>query len=181
LEIAWEAGCHPRSSGTLAGLGLRVSVFGSGFRVPGSGSRLGNSLGGRVTSSLVRDAFGQRFRGGLIFKAHRLMYHSTLRLRVIKKTSEMAWEAGCHPRSSGKLSGCGSRFSDPVFRFRVSCSGIRVSESGFWVPGLASEIAWEAGCHPRSSGTRNDASFHAVRSSLNPVQGYLAHEKPHPP
>jgi len=28
---------------------------------------------------------GQRFRGGLVFKAHRLSYHSTLGLRVIKK------------------------------------------------------------------------------------------------
>jgi len=27
----------------------------------------------------------QRFRGGLVFKAHRLVYHSTLGLRVIKK------------------------------------------------------------------------------------------------
>ena len=27
----------------------------------------------------------QRFRGGLVFKAHRLLHHSTLGLRVIKK------------------------------------------------------------------------------------------------
>ena len=27
----------------------------------------------------------QQFRGGLVFKAHRLVYHSTLGLRVIKK------------------------------------------------------------------------------------------------
>ena len=27
----------------------------------------------------------QRFRGGLVFKAHRLLYHSTLGWRVIKK------------------------------------------------------------------------------------------------
>jgi len=27
----------------------------------------------------------QWFRGGLLFKAHRLVYHSTLGLRVIKK------------------------------------------------------------------------------------------------
>jgi hypothetical protein len=27
----------------------------------------------------------QRFRGGLVFKAHRLLYHSTLDLREIKK------------------------------------------------------------------------------------------------
>ena len=26
-----------------------------------------------------------RFRGGLVFKAHRLLYHSTLGLRLIKK------------------------------------------------------------------------------------------------
>ena len=28
------------------------------------------------------------FRGGLVFKAHRLLYHSTLGLRVIKKKKE---------------------------------------------------------------------------------------------
>jgi len=27
----------------------------------------------------------QRFRGGLVFKAHRLLYHSTLGLRIIQK------------------------------------------------------------------------------------------------
>ena len=27
----------------------------------------------------------QRFQGGLVFKAHRLLYHSNLGLRVIKK------------------------------------------------------------------------------------------------
>ena len=27
----------------------------------------------------------KRFRGGLVFKAHRLVYHSTLGLRVIKR------------------------------------------------------------------------------------------------
>jgi len=31
----------------------------------------------------------QRFRGGLVFKAHRLLYHSTLGLRVIKKKKKM--------------------------------------------------------------------------------------------
>ena len=30
----------------------------------------------------------QRFRGGLVFKAHRLLYHSTLGYRVIKKKKE---------------------------------------------------------------------------------------------
>ena len=30
----------------------------------------------------------QRFRGELVFKAHRLLYHSTLGLRVIKQSRE---------------------------------------------------------------------------------------------
>jgi len=32
----------------------------------------------------------KRFRGGLVFKAHRLVYHSTLGWRVIKKKKNMA-------------------------------------------------------------------------------------------
>ena len=34
---------------------------------------------------MARKSDVQRFRGGLVFKAHRLLYHSTLGLRVIKK------------------------------------------------------------------------------------------------
>jgi len=32
----------------------------------------------------------QRFRGGLVFKAHGILYHSTLGLRVIKRVSRCA-------------------------------------------------------------------------------------------
>jgi len=32
---------------------------------------------------------GKRFRGGLVFKAHRLLYHSTLGLRVIKNNKKV--------------------------------------------------------------------------------------------
>jgi len=31
----------------------------------------------------------QRFRGGLVFKAHRLVYHSTLGLRVTKRERDL--------------------------------------------------------------------------------------------
>jgi len=34
------------------------------------------------------DKVHRLFRGGLVFKAHRLLYHSTLGLRVIKKTKQ---------------------------------------------------------------------------------------------
>ena len=33
-----------------------------------------------------------RFRQGLVFKAHRLVYHSTLGLRVIKKQRSLTYE-----------------------------------------------------------------------------------------
>jgi len=34
----------------------------------------------------------QRFRGGLVIKAHRLVYHSTLGLRVIDKKKRLPQE-----------------------------------------------------------------------------------------
>ena len=37
----------------------------------------------------------QRFRGGLVFKAHTLLYHSTLGLRVIKKKKKQVRLATC--------------------------------------------------------------------------------------
>ena len=41
---------------------------------------------GRYEQLLRRNV--KRFRGGLVFKAHRLLYHSTLGLRVIKKKNK---------------------------------------------------------------------------------------------
>jgi len=38
-----------------------------------------------MTSELPLSRNVKRFRGGLVFKAHRLLYHSTLGSRVIKK------------------------------------------------------------------------------------------------
>jgi len=41
-----------------------------------------------VLEVVLRRAARVRFRGGLVFKAHTLEYHSTLGLRVIKKKSQ---------------------------------------------------------------------------------------------
>ena len=43
-------------------------------------------LASRIEEGLRRNV--NRFRGGLVFKAHRLVYHSTLGSRVIKKEEE---------------------------------------------------------------------------------------------
>jgi len=44
------------------------------------------SEGGAIEEQVLHKNM-QRFRGGLVFKAHRLLYHSCLGLRVIKHES----------------------------------------------------------------------------------------------
>jgi len=46
-----------------------------------------------------------RFRGGLVFTAHRLVYHSTLGLRVIKNKRRCWGELGARFRVSGRCAG----------------------------------------------------------------------------
>ena len=74
----------------------------------------------------------KRFRGGLVFKADRLLYHSTLGLRVIKKKKFLR----CEPALRFRLQGLGVGVWDAGFR--VQGSGFRVQGSGFGV--------WGAGC-----------------------------------
>ena len=45
----------------------------------------------------------KRFRGGLLFKAHRLLYHSTLGLRVIKKKKKKYAGLGFNGPPSSEL------------------------------------------------------------------------------
>ena len=65
-------------------------------RVGGGGQRRHQGVGGwasvtrapRIVHSISEqriDRNAQRFQGGFIFEAHRLLYHSTLGLRVTKK------------------------------------------------------------------------------------------------
>ena len=57
----------------------------------------------------------KRFRGGLVFKARRLLYHSTLGWRVIKKEKfGVAWERG----RAGMVPS-----ADPASRGVLPCSG----------------------------------------------------------
>ena len=52
----------------------------------------------------------ERCRGGLVFKAHRLVYHSTLGLRVIKKKKKSAPEGRApqeQPALGSRISGFG--------------------------------------------------------------------------
>ena len=66
-----------------------------------------------ASSGCVR-VWGSGFRGGLVFKAHRLLYHSTLGLIVIKKKKKLpgtpcpaaAWGSGCGVQVAWG-SGCG--------------------------------------------------------------------------
>ena len=87
---------------------------------------------------------GVRSRGGLVFKAHRRVYHSTLGLRVVKKKREFRVgglreddsvgsqrqevEGPCHTEEASRF-----RIQDSVFR--VQSSGLKVQGSGFRVSG----------------------------------------------
>ena len=58
---------------------------------------------GCMASGLVRNV--KRFRGGLVFKKQRLMYHSTLGLRVIKKKG-LVTSASARVRSASSTAAC---------------------------------------------------------------------------
>jgi len=65
---------HIRQPGPDSGLSFQVAVY----VVP-------SSLGGGTRARLASVRVRERFRGRLVCKAHRRLYHSTLGLRVIKK------------------------------------------------------------------------------------------------
>jgi len=79
----------------------------------------------------------QRFRGGLVFKAHRLVYHSTLGLRVIKKKKtdlRRDWEVGVRLPSCCRFSaGMSSWFVYRVEGLGFRVNGFKVNVFRVWV------------------------------------------------
>jgi len=70
--------------------------------------------------------------GGLVFKAHRLVYHSTLGLRVMKKKKSLGFRVS---GSRFRVPGCGFKVSglgDWVQGFGFLFSGSRFRVLGFW-------------------------------------------------
>ena len=104
----------------------------------------------------------KRFRGGLVSKAHRLLYHSTLGLRVIKTWQLAPVKALNVPALAaaglrGWLWGLGFGFWGLGFGvwglgFRVQGSGFRVWGLGFrvWGPGLR---VWGSGLRVQGLGS----------------------------
>jgi len=91
----------------------------------------------------------QHFRGALVCKAHRLLFHSTLGLRVIQQkkkphypTSRASYKGLF--RLGSRVSGCGSQV--PGLGFRVS--GLKVQKIiygfGFRLPGFGVGILYAA-------------------------------------
>ena len=96
----------------------------------------------------------KRFRGGLVFKAHRLLYHSTLGLSVIKKTKKrkgtsgssqhayLCLASGLRPEPASDLSG--RLFGFWILGVGVEGLGFRMCGLWFVVWGLASGLRLEA-------------------------------------
>jgi hypothetical protein len=80
-----------------------------------SGSAEGHSSSGERVGSVLLRRYVQQFRGGLVFKAHRLVYHTPLGWRVIKKN-----KLGAHPgRTEGRQRGTRRSGSSTGTWFRV--------------------------------------------------------------
>ena len=76
----------------------------------------------------------KRFRGGLVFKAHRLLYHSTLGSRVTKKKRRrLGWTLASSTEI--KAEGSGFRVQGSGCRVQVQGAGFRVQGSEFRVHG----------------------------------------------
>ena len=67
---------------------------------------------------VAEDTKRQRFRGGLVLKAHRLLYHSTLGLKVIKKKKRQTCDVA-FSRSLCISESCFSSFSDLFPKVRL--------------------------------------------------------------
>ena len=71
----------------------------------------------------------QRFRGGLVFKAHRLVYHSTLGLRVIKKKKRLR-DASQHGRQLREAAA--EREGNKLKAFQDFCLKMAQAKAGVW-------------------------------------------------
>jgi len=72
-------------------------AFGSSFRVWGPNPSRSEVSRGLKVDGLPHSFTPDMFRGGLVFKAHRLVYHSTLGLIVIKKKKTPGMAASSEP------------------------------------------------------------------------------------
>ena len=100
----------------------------------------------------------KRFRGGLVFNEYRLFYHSTLDLRVIKKTKKV-YEVIASVSSTVSLPcGFGGQGSGEVEGFRRRVQRLRFRVSGFglgvWGVGCRVQGVKGVGCRVQCSGCR---------------------------
>jgi len=155
----------------LRRLGFRAQ--GSGFRVQGLGLRADQNLelgGGDV----------ERFQGGLVFKAHRLLYHAILGSGVAKRKKSWGGATGGYPfaraldvleaihflflRSGSRVQGSGCRIQGSGFGSRVQGSGFRVYGSGFMVQGSGFRVQGP-GFRVQGSGSRVQGPGFGVQGS----------------
>ena len=93
-----------------------------------------------------------RFRGGLVFKAHRLVYHSTLGWGAIEKRRRRTVTATNEPFRE-KLAARAIDATRVTTWFRVQGSGSRVQGSGFRVQGSGFRVQG-SGFRVQGSGSR---------------------------
>ena len=110
----------------------------------------------------------KRFRGGLVFEAHGLAYHTTLGWRVIKKKKKKGSGSGSKTGGlggGGKVYDCGSRVRGLEWVWGM---GFIVEGWGFLVEGVSCRVEgvkWVQGCRWRvltSASVWLTACFHSM-------------------
>ena len=155
---------------------ITVCIYISRCRGPEQ-SRFACCAPGRVPQQLLRRNV-KWFRGGLVFKAHRLLYLSTLGLRVIKKRRERQRQVG------------GRNFI-LIHHLRVKliinretrqkCWELELSPCGIYFCIAEKLFSRETLRLIMLRMTWCGTKLETLRASPCPIQGYLAHKKLPPP
>jgi len=120
----------------------------------------------------------QRFRGGLVFKAHRLVYHHTRARQRGHGPTLRIHDSGTPAPSTFRVQGSGYRVQGAGFR--VQGSGCRVQGAGFRVQGSGCRVqcavcsvqgagyrAQGAGCRVQGAGCRVHTALCIASDSIS--------------
>ena len=124
----------------------------------------------------------QQFRGGLVFKAHRLSVSLNSRLQNNKGEEECAWGSASRPNSGLRKD---PRWLPKEGRCQANGKGDSNSHGARPVHLIITMIKWirtnrlsiKNSLYPTGGSISSDTSPHFT-SGLSALQGYLAHEKP---
>ena len=125
----------------------------------------------------------KRLRGGLVFKAHRLLYHSTLGLRVIKKNNAPSSPPVLNSNSEDLVELLWLNYRLIWLNYRLIWFDWIPVSSKCWVcsSNTTPPVLGNWGHSPDYWGRSSSCLMTRWSEYINQLQGYLAHKKLLPP